>query len=161
MLRSSERKGEKKRKINEAKESAALPIDNVSSFDGNIHAAKLSSAVVTPMGTSNDSRWFRNDLLKKEMIVYDNNTSTISSNSSDNINSVVSFDDDKSIAIKNLRKKVIMQLIDVTQQPSPEKSKLFSNLVKKTDGTNLILEMAHEMGSSVTDTKTMLMNNCV
>ena len=113
------------------------------------------------MGTNNDYRWFRNDLEKKEMIVYDNNTSIISSNSIDNINSVVSFDDEKTLAIDNLRKKVIMQLIDVTLQPSPEKTTLFSNLVKKTDGINLILEMAHEMGSSVTDTKTMLMNNCI
>ena len=98
---------------------------------------------------------------KKEEITDDNYSSIISSNSIQNMNTVVSSDDDKTMAIETLHKKVILQLIDITTKTSPEKQKLFTNLVAKTDRTRVILEMAHEMGTSVTDTKTMLMNNCI
>ena len=150
----------KKRKVNEDKARAALPIENISSFDSKLYATKLATSVITPLGLNNDSRFYRNGLLKKDEIVDDNYSSTISSNSIQNINTVVSFDDDKSSAIEVLRKKIIMELIDINSQTSPEKQKLFSNLVAKTDGTRVVLEMAYEMGTSVKDTKTMLMNNC-
>jgi len=54
-----------------------------------------------------------------------------------------------------------MQLIDISSPTSPEKQKLFENLVQQKDNTRVILEMAIEMGSSVDDTKKMLMNNCI
>lgn len=46
----------KKRKVNTNKTTADLPIEHISSFDDNLHATKLASTVVTPLGTNNDSR---------------------------------------------------------------------------------------------------------
>ena len=51
---------------------AALPIDNIASFDNNLHTTRLTSTFVTPLGDNNKSQWFRNDLLKKDSITDDN-----------------------------------------------------------------------------------------
>ena len=54
-----------------------------------------------------------------------------------------------------------MKLIDISSPTTPQKQKLFDNLVQKKDNTRVILEMALEMGSLVEDMKPMLMNNCI
>lgn len=52
-----------------------------------------------------------------------------------------------------------MKLINISSPTSPDKQKLFENLVQQKDNTRVILEMVIEIGSSVDDTKTMLMCN--
>ena len=74
---------------------------------------------------------------------------------------VVSFDEDQTVIIDALRKKVTIKLIDISSPNTPQKQQVFDSLVQKKDNTRVILEMALEMGSSVEDTKTMLMNNCI
>ena len=83
---------------------AALPIDNIASFDNNLHVARLTKIVVIPLGDNTNSQWFRNDLLKKDDIDDDNYSSTISSKSTSNLKTVVSFDKDQTVAIDALRK---------------------------------------------------------
>lgn len=64
-------------------------------FDGNFHSTKLSSTVVTLLGTNNDSRSYRNGPLKRKRLQMIFFSSTISSYYIQNMNYVVSFDDEK------------------------------------------------------------------
>ena len=53
------------------------------------------------------------------------------------------------------------RLIDVSSPPDNNKKALLHLLVNNEEITREIIEMAVEMGSSVEDTKRMLMNNCL
>ena len=108
---------------------AALPIDNIASFDNNLHAARLTKTVVTPLGGNNNSPCSRNNLLKKDNIANNDYSSTLSSKSTTNLKTVISFDEDQTVPIDALRKKVIMKLIDISPHTTPQKQKVFDSLV--------------------------------
>ena len=115
-----------------------------------------------PIGTNDNSRYYRNRLYEnKDVDTLDNIVSTTSTSSLGNQNSVISSETVKTAAIDALRKKVIKRLIDISSPTNHKKQKLFQQLVKNEDNTRIIIEMSVEMGSSVDDTKMMLMNNCV
>lgn len=97
----------------------------------------------------------------KDADTLDNIFSTTLTSSLGNQNSVISSETVKTAAIDALRKKVIKRLIDISSPTNQKKQNLFQQLVKNEDNTRIIIEMSVEMGSSVDDTKMMLMNDCV
>ena len=61
----------------------------------------------------------------------------------------------------NLKKKAMQCLVGVASPPNEKKKKCFIKLVQNDDCAVTILDMAIEIGSSVENTKDMLMNNCI
>ena len=116
--------------------------------------------IITPCGKNNNSRKYRNQLhhgLNDSQC--DNELSTITESS--NLKSVISNEDDRQQVVNALRKKVMKRLIDVASPTDDNKKALLHLLVTNDAMTKEIVEMAVEMGSSVEDTKRMLMNNCL
>ena len=116
--------------------------------------------IITPSGKNNNSRKYRNRLhhgLNGEQC--DNEISTITESS--NLKSVISNEDERKHVVNTLRKKVMKRLIDVASPTDDNKKALLHLLVTNDAMTKEIVEMAVEMGSSVEDTKRMLMNNCL
>ena len=150
----------KRRKVNRDVAMAAHPLKEKSSFDVCSHAIAVSANIESalPIGTNNNSRWNRGDLYRDTKIDDSNNMSTITTSTTANLKSVIGDDVERDHAVEALRKKVMKRLIDVTSPPCTSKATLFRNLMKKTEQTSTIIEMAIEMESSIDDTKKMLMN---
>ena len=135
------RKRIKRRKINENKEMAALPISNSNEFDERQHAMTISSSqatnIVSPIGSNTNNRWFRGGLHENNENDDDVNLSMITAPSmSSNLKSVISNDNERSDAVDCLRKKVIKRLIDVTSPTSESKQ----NMLKNWHRIKMILE---------------------
>ena len=150
----------KRRKVNRDRAMAALPIITQDSFDESEHALTITSNAATPVGTNNNSRWFRNGLEHQTKIEDATNASTITSSSVACLKSVISCDTERKSAVDLLRKKLMKRLIDVSSPTSEMKQNLFRKLIANEANTRTVIEMAIEMESSIDDTKMMLMNNC-
>ena len=150
----------KRRKVNRDRAMAALPIITQDSFDESEHALTITSNAATPVGTNNNSRWFRNGLEHQTKIEDATNASTITSSSVACLKSVISCDTERKSAVDSLRKKLIKRLIGVSSPTSEMKQNLFWKLIANEGNTRTVIEMAIEMESSIDDTKLMLMNNC-
>ena len=83
----------------------------------------------------------------------DNLLSTVSTSSVCNIDLVLTLEASKDSLAESLRKKVIQRLIDVNSPKNENKKKLFNMLVKNEENTEMIIDMALDMGSSIEDTK--------
>ena len=61
----------------------------------------------------------------------------------------------------DLKKKVVQCLFDAASPPSVKKKKSFIKLVHNNNCAVIIIDMAIKMGSSVKNTKEILMNDCI
>ena len=100
-------------------------------------------------------------MVRQDEVEDDDYPSTILSKETSIVKLKNSSDNSKDKAVDAPRNKIIRQLIDMSTPTNSSKQKLFDNLVSRKDNTKVILEMAIDMGSSVDDTKTMLMNHCI
>ena len=152
-----------RRRENIDKLTAAQPLDNRHYFR-TIQSSNPKKEIESPIGKNDNSRWNRGRLFEnKSKDTQDNHNlvSTVSASSACNTDSVLTIEASKDSPAESLRKKVIQRLIDVNSPKNANKKKLFNMLVKNEDNTKVIIDMALDMGSSVEDTKKMLINNCI
>ena len=129
-----------------------------------IQSSNPKKEIESPIGKNDNSRWNRNRLYQtKSEDTQDNHNlvSTVLASSACNTDSVLTIEAIKDSPADSLRKKVIQRLIGVNSPKNENKKKLFNMLVKNEDNTKVIIDMALDMGSSVEDTKKMLINNCI
>ena len=92
---------------------AAHPCENDLVLDIDQDYSITNGANPSPIGTNNNSLYYRNRLYENDVDMSDNVISTISSSSSAVQKSIITCDDDKILAIETLRKEVIKMLINV------------------------------------------------
>ena len=100
---------------------AALLNEDQDTFDKYGHEKTLSSTLVSPIGKNTNSRWYCNDLEKKDKIVDDSNVSTILSSPVAKIKSVINNNDDHVKVANALCRRVMKRLIDISSPASESK----------------------------------------
>ena len=119
---------QRKKHVNEV--TSTLPLKNGDYFTEISNLKHKSSAIVLPIGTNDNSCWYRNCLYENSEEARENLVLTISSSSTANQDSVISGKAQKTSAIDALRKKVIKYPIDISSPMSRHKQNLFHQLVK-------------------------------
>ena len=149
------RRAKRQRRLeNQAKLTAAQPLDHTNFMRQLKSTHDLEPIINSPIGKNDNLRWNNNRLYEATEAKNDN--AIVSTSSVLTIEGVA-----QEQPAESLRKKVIQQLINVQSPKNECKKRLFQMLVKNEDNIKMIIDMAIEMGSSVEDTVTMLMNNCV
>ena len=143
-----------RRKENIDKLTAAQPLDNCHYFRAIKSTQEDKKEIESPIGKNDNHRWNRNRL-------YESNKCDDTENAVVSATSVLTIEAIKDSRAESLRKKVIKRLIDVNSPKNESKKMLFKMLVKNEENTRMIIDMAIDMGSSVEDTKKMLINNCI
>jgi len=105
--------------------TAALPLKNGDYFTETSNLKRKSSTIVSPIGTNDNSHWYRNRMYENSEEALDNLVSTISLSSAASQDSVISGEAQKTSAIDALRKKVIKRLINISSPTSKHKHNLF------------------------------------
>ena len=109
---------------------------------------KDSASVVTPnkcCGPNLNHRWYRNKLTDEPIATEDDANSEASC---------------VSVQSQNMRKLVMKRLLDITISPtSVKKRKCFKKMVENDEHAKTIIDLSIEMGSSMEETKNMLLNN--
>ena len=114
----------------------------------NSHLSKNEDecSIVTPVSTispNKNSRWYRNEL----SIVP--------------VNPPIATPDAKAQKSANLKKAVMKRLLQVSSPTTTNKRKCLNKLIANDFGANTVIDLAVEMGSSIEETKQMIMNNCI
>ena len=120
----------------------------VSPNKANSHLPKddAECSIVTPistMGLNNNSRWYRNDLSNLP------------------INPPIASPNATQQKSANLKKAVMKRLLHVSSPTTNKKRKCLTKLIENDVGAATVVDLAVEMGSSIKETKQMIMNNCI
>ena len=114
----------------------------------NSHLPKNNNecSIVTPVTTMNatkNSRWYGN-----ELSIVPVNPSIVTTDTTDGKSD-------------NLKKAVMKRLLHVSSPTTANKRKCLQKLISNDFGANTVIDLAVEMGSSIEETKQMIMNNCI
>ena len=101
----------------------------------------------SPLGSNDNSRWYRNNLSANPIVDIDQDASTSPTATS--------------FKVTNLKKAVMKRLLSVNSPPSKTKRLCFRKLNDNDPAANTVIDLAVEMESSIQETTVMVMNNCV